>query len=718
MKLKKDGLLSLIFSGLLVIIFVVGCGVCFSRMPENTVVTAEDGSTVTKTVRSYTADGGWYYGTSSGQVVKCDANGSLLYKTSVGECGIRSLVSDENYDGLLCLDENYGLYNIHDDGEKLITSFIKTFSGGYYAVTFDDNYAYFAKSVGRYTSFEKYPAYALNGEPIAEGEMYTCVKQGTDYVFRPVVSGTIIGMYADSLYLYIITGEGQYHRIDKNFSLNNFESKTSGELAAIGAIMAGDGTVTIPATSYNKELYLTSIKQLAANGAAYNEQTGEFYIAGTEAECATLDKSFKEVSGKKISLPNTPATGAMCYSPERNKIYIAYENINSVTVIDASEMKIDYNAEVSFYISGMVAPSSGNKLLTVCSGNNKDAPDAKELLIADIDALGHKKLFKTLGILCTVAALLSSIVCLFAGLAVFKKGFRRKFVLTVKGMLKSWITYLIIIGSLSMLILFCYYPGISSMVLSFFDYTQSNPTMHFNNFDNYRQIFSDPANLIAFRNMLIFILSDVVTALLPPCVFAVCLVFMRNKKCSTFARIILFIPTVLPGIATLLIWTKGIYGVDGVVNMVIKIFRGEDFTPILFFQDHGMFSLIMMGFPFIGAYLVFYGALVNVPSSYFEAAELDGCPLIRRIFTIDLPLITPQIKYVFILSFIQSVQNFGRVLMTTDGQFDTQIPIVLMYKKLQAGDYGLSSAYATLMFLILIVVTVLNMKIQTEDSGL
>lgn len=55
--------------------------------------------------------------------------------------------------------------------------------------------------------------------------------------------------------------------------------------------------------------------------------------------------------------------------------------------------------------------------------------------------------------------------------------------------------------------------------------------------------------------------------------------------------------------------------------------------------------------------------------------------------------------------------------MTTDGAFGTQIPIVLMYKNLQAGNYGMSSAYATIMFLVLIVATICNMKIQTAEEG-
>lgn len=216
--------------------------------------------------------------------------------------------------------------------------------------------------------------------------------------------------------------------------------------------------------------------------------------------------------------------------------------------------------------------------------------------------------------------------------------------------------------------------------------------------------------------MLIFLLSDIVIALVPPMVFAFCLSFMRNKKYSTFARIVLFLPTVLPGIATLLIWTQGIYGVDGVLNLLLRTVTGNADKTVLFLEDYGILSLIFMGFPFVGSYLIFYGALMNVPSSYYEAAELDGCSVFKRIFRIDIPMISPQIKYVFILAFIQSVQNFGRVLITTGGQFGTQIPIVLMYRKLQGGDYGMSSAYATLMFLILIVATVFNMKIQTADA--
>lgn len=85
----------------------------------------------------------------------------------------------------------------------------------------------------------------------------------------------------------------------------------------------------------------------------------------------------------------------------------------------------------------------------------------------------------------------------------------------------------------------------------------------------------------------------------------------------------------------------------------------------------------MMGFPFVGSYLIFYGGMMNIPDSYYEAAELEGCGPWKRLFTIDIPLIRPQIKYVFITIFIASVQNFGRTYMVTSGDWELRLLSIL-----------------------------------------
>lgn len=179
----------------------------------------------------------------------------------------------------------------------------------------------------------------------------------------------------------------------------------------------------------------------------------------------------------------------MAFHRESGTVYIAYNNISSVTAIDTNAGRVLYQADVAFYITNMAVPSGGNRLLVICSGSNRDNPDYKELYSADIHTLSRKGTMNTLGILSLVFGALALAVAIFAALAAFRKGYAERCVVTLKGMARNWVTYLIILGSLAMLILFCYYPGISSMLMSFFDYTRDNPTMHFNNFRKlYRNI--------------------------------------------------------------------------------------------------------------------------------------------------------------------------------------------------------------------------------------
>ena len=287
----------------------------------------------------------------------------------------------------------------------------------------------------------------------------------------------------------------------------------------------------------------------------------------------------------------------------------------------------------------------------------------------------------------------------------------------VRDFKKKWILYTILLASLIFLIMFCYYPATGSVITSFFNYTRDNPERIWNNFANYKSVFTNPYAGEAFRNMFIYLLFDVLFALLPPLLFAFFLTIMRNKKYSGLTRTLLFIPGIIPGIATTLIWKTGIYGEYGVINALIQLFGGQS-TIVTQQSSTALWALIMMGFPFVGSYLVFYGAMMNIPSSYYEAAELDGITIFKRFIYIDLPLIMSQIKYVLILTFIGSVQNFGRTDLITNGLWGDKTPIFQMYKLMQEhGKYGEASAYATILFLFLFAATVINMRMQTQDKG-
>ena len=77
-----------------------------------------------------------------------------------------------------------------------------------------------------------------------------------------------------------------------------------------------------------------------------------------------------------------------------------------------------------------------------------------------------------------------------------------------------------------------------------------------------------------------------------------------------------------------------------------------------------------------------------------------------------------QIKYVFIITFIHSVQSLGKLQATTKGDVGTMTPMYKLYMYLNNNEYGMASAMAVMMMIVLSVVTAINMrnKIRSEAS--
>ena len=174
----------------------------------------------------------------------------------------------------------------------------------------------------------------------------------------------------------------------------------------------------------------------------------------------------------------------------------------------------------------------------------------------------------------------------------------------------------------------------------------------------------------------------------------------------------MFIPSIIPSMATMLIWRTGIYGDTGIMNQIIGASEPIDFLGN---TSYARWALMFMGFPFVGGYLIFYGGMMNIPDEYHEAGRLEGLGIIKRFLLIDIPLIMPQIKYIFIMTFISSVQNYARTyILASTG---TTTPVESMYTTMMIhGDYGKASAYATLIFIFLFIAVAANFKMQKKET--
>ena len=146
------------------------------------------------------------------------------------------------------------------------------------------------------------------------------------------------------------------------------------------------------------------------------------------------------------------------------------------------------------------------------------------------------------------------------------------------------------------------------------------------------------------------------------------------------------------------------------VNLLRKVFEGE-YEPISHFITNRSQKYIAL-YNQSSEEQTFFMSII--PKEYHEAGRLEGLGTIRRFLTIDIPLIMPQIKYIFITTFIGSVQNFARTHILRSTVVTT--PVQNMYEMMTAGDYGMSSAYATLIFIFLFAAIATNFKMQKKGA--
>lgn len=321
-----------------------------------------------------------------------------------------------------------------------------------------------------------------------------------------------------------------------------------------------------------------------------------------------------------------------------------------------------------------------------------------------------------------LAALAAGIVC---GLSVSPAG-RRKLQTGAKNLAKAaWkdkTIYLALLVPFALLITFYYVPIVLGFSISFLDYIPGERSV-FVGFRYFGDVLRGSAFWEATGTMVVFLITDLLKALIPPFILAELIIAARNKRFSLWVRILLFLPGILPGVATALIWSAGFFSptTNGLVNAFIKLFM-PSFVGINWVNNASLavriLTVICFGFPWVGSYLIFFGALGGINVSVFEAAKLDGCSWIRRVFAIDIPMILAQFKYVLITSFIASVQNYGTLFILYGDQGITaavKTPALLMYVEIMGGHYSIASVWGVFLFLVLAVVTVLNFRSQREQ---
>ena len=209
------------------------------------------------------------------------------------------------------------------------------------------------------------------------------------------------------------------------------------------------------------------------------------------------------------------------------------------------------------------------------------------------------------------------------------------------------------------------FPFVMSFALSFTQYDIIDPP-EFIGLENYRELFGhDPL----FRKSLGVTLLFALLAVPLRVGFALFIAHVLNFKLRgiNFFRSAFYLPSILGGsIAVALLW-RFIFSKYGLVNLVLSKIGVE---PIAWLADEhfSMWTIVLLfTWQFGSAMVIFLAALQNVPTSLYEAAEIDGANKRQQFFRITVPLITPVIFFNVIMQMVHAFQEFNGPYAITEG---------------------------------------------------
>ena len=265
-------------------------------------------------------------------------------------------------------------------------------------------------------------------------------------------------------------------------------------------------------------------------------------------------------------------------------------------------------------------------------------------------------------------------------------------------------------------ILFTFYPLAASFVYSFSEYHSRKPLIWVG-LDNYKTMFTDKLFWTSLWNTLYMVIFAVPITLLTSFLCAVLL----NLKVTgqSIYRVIYFLPSVVPTVASTLLWLWILNPQAGVMNTLLG-HLGINGPNWLSDPTWSKPSLILLGMWGMGSTIVIYlSGLQDVPVSLLEAAELDGASWWQRLRYITIPMVSPITLFNLITGMIFMFQYFAQayVFRGTQG-LGSPLNSTLFYSVylFQTGfqylKIGYASAMAWVLFIIILVCTILMLKVS------
>jgi multiple sugar transport system permease protein len=260
-------------------------------------------------------------------------------------------------------------------------------------------------------------------------------------------------------------------------------------------------------------------------------------------------------------------------------------------------------------------------------------------------------------------------------------------------------------------LLFVLGPMVASLAISFSRWDLLTPAKLIG-LRNYQRLFSrDPLVWQAFKVTALYTLAYVPIEMAGG--LALALVMNQDLRFLGVFRTIYYLPSVLPGVAFVVLWMWILHPDAGLLNAVLA-YVGIQGPRWLVDPDWALAALLMMSLWGLGRSMVIYlASLQGIPRHLYEAASIDGAGAGSKFWKITLPMLTPTIFFNLVLSVISTFQTFTSAYVATDGgPLDATLFYVLYIfrQAFQFFNMGYASALAWVLFVIILVLTLLIVR--------
>lgn len=267
--------------------------------------------------------------------------------------------------------------------------------------------------------------------------------------------------------------------------------------------------------------------------------------------------------------------------------------------------------------------------------------------------------------------------------------------------------YLFILIPLLGFLIFTLVSSAFSIYQSFFDYNPIKDSSKFVGFDNYINLFQDKNFLDAVANTVVLLLS------IPLGITAGLLLAVYLKRLahgSKLLSLLFYLPAITSAVSICVVWQYMFNYQYGLINKIFNIglnwFDNNDFFLI-------KIAIFIKGvWGGMGGTMILYAAgLNNVPDEYYECSEIDGASKWQQFVHITVPMVSPTTFYLIVTQLITHLQAYADAAIFTKGTKPAQTIIYYIWTYgIEDGKYGIASAAAVSLALVIAIVTIIQFK--------